>query len=50
MISLCNLGVLGVSVVNEFVEREHHRGTEDTEDTESAQRRIQIGRLYVYAL
>ena len=34
-ISLCNLCVLGVSVVNEFVEENHHR---DTEDTEVAQR------------
>ena len=38
-ISLCNLCVLGVSVVNEFFEENHHR---DTEDTEVAQRRTQI--------
>jgi hypothetical protein len=36
LLSLCNLGVLRVSVVNYFTGRTHHR---DTENTEVAQRR-----------
>ena len=45
-ISLCNLCVLGVSLVNEFVEENHHR---DTEDTEVAQRRTQIRPLLEFS-